>query len=243
MPKTIETVRRPVFKEDVLHSHIAETYFRQKARAKPRKKKQSLHINIDFQRLFITAAIIIASALIVSISATFLHKHYIGILQKNTASLKTINVISRGLVNKPVIKKVEFRGYARKGRSDSIKNAVILINPKKYNWADLAIDFKFPIDISKRNISLSVRGDVGGEKISVVLRDTKNMSYRLSDISLSSNMQEKIVRTKDIVAGLDLTKINHLRIEYGKPGESANNIDSAINVTLYINNLSFVKES
>ena len=242
MPKTIETLRRPVFKEDVLHSHIADTYFHQKTHANRRKKKHARRLNIDFPRLFITAAIVAALSLFAVISITFLHKRYIGILRRNTAALKVINVITHGSLNKTIIRKFEFRGHARRGKSSEIKDSVILNNPKKYNWADLSVDFKFPIDVSQRALILSLRGNIGGEKINVVLRDTKNRSSRLSDISLSSSPKDKAIRTNEFSGDIDLGNINHLRLEYGHAGESVKEIDTPINVTIYVSDISLAKE-
>lgn len=242
MAKTIETLRRPVFKEDVLHSHIAETYFHKNSHAKARKKKHTRRLNIDFPKLFITWAIVAALLLLVFISITFLQKRYIGILQRNTAALKVIDVVAQGSVNKAIIKKFEFRGLARRGKISGIKDSVILSNPKKYNWADLSMDFKFPIDMTERAMKLSLRGNIGGEKISIVLRDTKNRSSRLNDISLSSNLIDKTIRMNEFKGDIDLGNINHLRLEYGHAGESGSLINAPINVTIYVKSVSLAKE-
>jgi len=242
MPKTIETLRRPVFKEDVLHSHIADTYFHKNSHTKTRKKKRARRLNVDFPRLFITWAIVAALSLLVFISITFLHKRYIEILRKDTAALKVIDVVTQGSVNKTIIRKFEFRGHARRGKSSEIRDSVILNNPKKYNWADMSVDFKFPVDVSGRAILLSLRGSIGGEKISIVLRDTKNRSSRLGDISLSSNLKDKVIHMNEFKGDIDLGNINHLRLEYGHAGESVSQMDSPINVTIYVNNISLAKE-
>ncbi|MFH0763871.1 MAG: hypothetical protein V1927_02565 [Candidatus Omnitrophota bacterium] len=242
MAKTIETLKTPVFKEDVLHSHIAETYFHKNSHTKTRKKKSARRLNIDFPRLFITWAIVAALSLLAFISIAFLHNRYIEILRKSTAALKVIDVVTLGSANKAIIKKFEFRGQARRGKNSEIKDSVILNNPKKYNWADLSVDFKFPVDLSERAILLSLRGATGGEKLNVVLRDTKNRSSRLSDISLSSNLKDKMIHMDEFKGDIDLGNINHLRLEYGHAGESGSLMDSPINVTIYVNNITLPKE-
>lgn len=242
MPKTIETLRRPVFKDDVLHSHIAETYFHQKPKAKTRRKKRAHTLNIDLAKTLLVVSISMAIMLLLYISAAYLYRQYIDVLKMKTQSLKVINFINNGSVNKSIISRFEFRGYARKIKNSSIKDSIILNSPKKYNWADLSINFKFPIDVSSRNLLLSLHGNTGGEKIGVVLRDVKNRSIRLNDISLSSNTKDKIVRLASLRGDIDLANVNHLRIEFGYAGESARQIDSPIDVTIYVNSISLTKE-
>lgn len=242
MPKTAETLRSHVFKDDVLHSHIAETYFRQKPKVKARKKKRARAWNIDLTKPLLV--ITISSVVLISlyISAAYVYRQYIDVLKMKTQSLEVINFINNGSINKSIISKFEFRGQARNIKNSSIKDSIILNSPKKYNWADLSINFKFPIDVSARNLLLSLRGNTGGEKIGVVLRDVKNRSIRLNDLSLSSNTRDKIIRLAPLKGDIDLNNINHLRIEFGYAGESVREINSPINVTIYVNSISMAKE-
>lgn len=242
MPKTAETLRRPVFKEDVLHSHIAETYFHQKTRAKPRKKKRTLLTNIDLRKVIIIAVSTTAVLAIILGASIALHNHYITQLKKKVSALQNIKIVDRGMVNKEIIRNFEFRGYAKNITSRNAKDFLILNNPKKYNWAETSVNFKFPIDLSGRDLFLSLRGASGGEKINIVLRDIKNKSVRLDDLSLSSNMNEKLINIGNLKKDIDLTNINHIRIEYGHMGESASLIDSPIPVTIYVANIGLIKK-
>ena len=242
MSKTVDTLRRPVFKDDVLHSHIAETYFRQKPRVKTRKKKRARALNVDLTKTLIVILISLAVLMLLYISAAYVHKQYIDVLKMRTQSLEVINFINNGSINRSIISKFEFRGHARNIKNSSIKDSIILNSPKKYNWADLSINFKFPIDVSSRNLLLSVRGNTGGEKVGVVLRDIKNRSIRLNDLSLSSNTSDKVIRLASLKGDIDLINVNHLRLEFGYAGESVREINSPIDVTIYVNSISLTKE-
>ena len=117
---------------------------------------------------------------------------------------------------------------------------IVLNNPQKYGWAELSIDFKFPIDLSMRKLSLSLRGNVGGEKINVVLRDMEDRSFRVNDLSLSSNWNDKIIDLEKAKGEIDLSKINHLRVECGYAGESIKS--SPVGVVVYVKDIGLLKE-
>lgn len=241
MTKTIETLNRPHLKEDALYAHIADTYFYQKNRPKKGKKKTALPAK-NITKLSITLLSLIISVTLLVAFISFSHNRYTDYVHKKISTLKVIKVVNNGVINKDIIKNFEFRGYAKKGESRISRNAIILSNPQKYNWADLSINFKFPIDLSARNLSMALRGNVGGEKVNIVLRDTNNRSARLNDVSLPSNWNDKIIHPNKMEGGIDLSKVDHLRIECGYVGESAKEKDSPINVMVYIKNIDLTKE-
>ena len=241
MSKTIETLKKPHLREDALYAHIADTYFHQKNRQKARKKKTAPSVK-NIARLSITLLLLIISTALLITFISFSHNRYTYYVKKKISTLKVIKLVNNGAINKEIIKNLEFRGYATKGDSKILRNAIILSNPQKYNWADLSINFKFPIDLSSRILSMSLRGNVGGEKVNIVLRDINNRSARLTDVSVSSNWNDKIIHPNKMEGDIDMTKVNHLRIECGYVGESAKEKDSFINVIVYIKNISLTKE-
>ncbi len=176
------------------------------------------------------------------LSLALLHNYYISTVKEKIAASKIVHIFSSGILNKNIIKNFEFRGYAI-DKSGFSNKMLVLINTKKYNWADASIDFKFPMDLSRRKLSLTIKGKIGGERISLVLLDSNNRSYRLNDIYLASNWNTDTISFDNIKGGIDLSKITQLRFEYGYVGESSKLMDSLIELTVYIKNIELIKEA
>lgn len=243
MSKTVETLKRPSIKADVLDNHIVDTYFYQKTRPKIRKKKTKTYIkNIAKLILPLSVTLLLATCLV--IFAPILKTKYHSFLKNAIVNAKTVKIVDRGAVNKDIVQNYEFRGYARKDISPKVpRDAIALTNPKKYNWADMAINFKFPVNLTNRSISLSMRGNVGGERVNIVIRDINNKSYRINDLYLTSKWSSKVIRLDSVKNNIDLSSIDHLRIECGYMGESSKEMDSPIDITVYIKNINLIKET
>jgi len=240
MSKTLEaTLRKPVLKEDVLNTHIANTYFYQKARPKSRRKKTVLSLK---KLSFICGALasLIAVMVFLSAAASFVYVKYIDLLKEKFAKTKVVKVVDGGNINREFVKKFEFRGNAKNRSSRIQKEFVVVNNTKKYGWAGVAINFRFPLDLSGRNLSLVLRGRMGGEKINVVLRDANHKSVRLGDTYLSSRWHEDALSLTDTKKYIDLTRIDQLRIESGYVGES-NKLDSPVDLKIYVKDLAITK--
>ena len=239
MSKVLEALKRPVLKDDALYRDIADTYFSQKAGTKSQKKKNipPLAGIAKFSTYILALAIIIPLAVHIT---SFYHNRYVDLVKKKIAAANSIKVFYNGAVNKELIKNFEFRGYAKNDGSGIVKKIIVLNNPQKYGWADLSIDFKFPADLLMKKLSLSLRGNVGGEKINIVLRDTYNKSYRVDELYLSSNWSDKIIDLEKARGEIDLSKISHLRIECGYAGESIKS--SPVGVVIYIKDIGLLKE-
>jgi len=237
----IDTVKRPSFKEDALYKHIADTYFYQKNRPKFKKKKDIPPLN-DLARVSMVSLALVVSLAILITMFSFSRRSYTDAVKKRIVGMKVIAILNKGSINRDLINTIQFRGYAKAGKSSIFKGMIILNNPQKYNWADMSIDFRFPIDVSSRDLSLSFRGNTGGEKINIVLRDTNNRSFRMDDISVPYNWSNKTIPLKKRGSNIDLTKVDHLRIETGYVGESASQKDSLINIMIYVKDINLIKE-
>lgn len=242
MPKTLEGTRRTFHKEDVLLEHIASTYFSKKARPKTRPKKRLPTVK-DVTLIFAAAGTITAAVILLLVVASITGTNYNEFLRKKVSALKVIPVIDKGLVNQDIVKRFELSGYARKGSSKIIKDAVILKNPRKYNWADMVLPFRFPVDLSDRTLNFSVRGGKGGEKITILLKDTSNRSIRLKELYLSSEWRDESILLSSSGRFIDISKINSLRVEYGRLGESAAEKDSSFESTIYLRDMNLSKET
>ena len=240
MTRTIESLKTSPFHEDKLYDRIADTYFHQKNRHKSKKRKNSLatrNLHIAFVAVSIAAA-----AIFLAVTAySFIYDQYVNMVKKKVANSTMLAISDGGMVNREILKNLELRGYA-KGHGKFSKENMVLTSPKKYNWADLALNFKFPIDFSNTKLSLSLKGDIGGEKVGLVLRDVNNRALRLSDIYLASDWKTKTISLNGAGSNIDLSRITHFRLEYGQIGESATQMDSPIDVTIYVKDIKIIKE-
>lgn len=242
MHKTIETLKKPSFRGDVLDNHIADTYFYQKTRPKIRKKKTRSYLK-NLIKFIVPASLTSALIIFLIIAAPLAQSKYHSFLKKQILNAKIIKIVNRGIVNKDIIGNYEFRGHAKKDTSGMSRGSIVLDNPKKYNWADLAMNFNFPINLTNRMLALSLRGNIGGERINIVLRDANNKTYRINDLCLSSKWSDKLIRLDNAKGNVDLSSINHMRVECGYVGESAREMDSPIDIMVYIKNINLLKET
>ncbi|MFA5145916.1 MAG: hypothetical protein WC515_00835 [Candidatus Omnitrophota bacterium] len=235
MSKTIESVRRFPAKDDILHDHIANTYFYQKTRKKKAKPlHKSIKINAGAAAFFIAVAFLIAAS-------PSIYNIYLESLKKKIMASDQIKIVDGGRLDKLALKNFSFRGYAR-GKSGFAGTYLLLNNAKKYNWADLSADFKFPLDLSKRVVSVTIRGSTGGEKVTLVLRDSASRSSRANDIYLTPDWKTVAIPVSIFSGQIDTSSVTHMRIEYGHIGESAKEMDIPIEVKIYVKDLSILKE-
>lgn len=235
MSKTIESLRRFPPKENILDDHIANTYFYQKKhKKKARPYATNIKINYAVASAFLFAFCVFAIA-------PNIYRNCLNSLKEKVSNAKVINIVDGGRLDKLSIRRCTFRGYAR-AKSKFSDNYVILNNSRKYNWADVSVDFKFPIDLSHRSLSMSLKGKVGGERVNIVLRDAKNKSSRLRDVYLASDWKTDVLSLGEVRNDIDLSNITHLRIEYGHVGESVKEMDSPIDVTVYVKDFQILKE-
>lgn len=239
MPKTLEGTRRSFPKEDVLLEHIASTYFAKKSRPKTKPKKKTPSLK-DAALVVAAAGIIAAAAGFILIIASITGNNYNEFLSRKIAALEIIPILNEGVINKDVVKHLEFLGHARQLTSKTDKGALGLKNLKKYSWADLLIPLRFPVDLSSRTLNFSVRGAKGGEKISIIFKDSSNKSLRLGEFYLSSNWREESISLGRFKNYADLKNINSIRIEYGRIGESSEK-NLPVESIVYIKNLTLSK--
>ncbi len=244
MPKTLEGTRRSFPKEDVLLEHIASTYFAKKSRPKTKSKKKSPSLK-DAALVTVAVGAIAAAVGFILIVTSITGDNYNEFLRNKISALQVIPLFNNGIVNKDIVKTLELSGYARQVRSkaDSKADKEVLVfrTPRKYNWADIILPFRFPVDLSSRTLGFSARGARGGEKITIVLKDSSNRSLRLKELYLSSGWREESIPLGQLKSYINIASIRSVRIEYGRVGESSSEKDSPIESIIYIKDLTLSK--
>jgi hypothetical protein len=234
MNKGANLLKRHLPKDDIFQNELARTYFSR--RKEPRKIK-----NIHIRRVSARPALI-AAAVVISASALsyLIANEMLPFFRADTRSFRdeikkssVVRIFEGGRLNRRVVKRLEFFGYAKEksGLADSL---MVLKNSKKYEWAGLDMDFKCPIDISDKTLALSAKGERGGEKISLVLKDSGGRSYRAADIYLTPAWTRKTVPLKDIAGTIDVGDISSLRLECGYAGEPPGRKTKDIETSAYI---------
>ena len=236
MTKTIESLKKNASKADILNDHIVSTYFY----AKPHHKKKTKNAVNKLRAAFIASALLIAAVIAIAACLVFYNSYYLDFVKKRVESAAVISIFEGGRLNRDIIKNFEFRGFAR-DKSGISKGIMVFNSSEKYNWADVSMDFRFPIDLSRRDLILSIKGMVGGEKVTLVLRDAGNRSYRLKDLYAASNWKTEHMPLGEAKGDIDLSRITHIRLESGYLGES--NIDSQADMTIYISGIKLMKEA
>jgi len=240
MSKIIETLKINPSKENTLHQQIADTYFYKKPRTYHKKKAK--HQKNRIKSLSVGAISFAGASLVIFLIFSFLNVHYLDYLKKKIDLSPVVAVFDTGKLNKELIKKFEFRGTA-KGKSKIIDKALALYSPKKYKWADMSMDFRFPVDFSDRVISFSVKGKRGGEKVGLVLRDADNRSSALHDIFLTTSWRTETMPLDGVKKDIDLSRISHFRVECSYLGEPPKDIGaSPADVNIYIKDIKFSKK-
>lgn len=234
MDQATQTIKKLPPQKDIFSDHLVDTYFYRPNKQQIKHKKA-------------TPLLVIVPLIIVLIAAFIASAFYLNNLYKrsvsNRLSRATAIVITKGgAIDHYAVQKAEFHGYA-KGKGSFTKDQITLKNANKYTWSDLSLDFKVPLDFSNKYLSMSLRSKVGGEKISLVMRDSYNRSVRLRDIFVTSNWRTETIPLSSIKRDIDLSKITHMRFECDYVGEPAKGAGITSEVTIYIKDLAIKKEA
>lgn len=234
MSRTIEALKKASSKDDILHENIISTYFYQKTH---RKKSRNPIKKVKILFAFLLTAIFLLSA---GVGSVFCYNYYLKYLKEKTDNSPLVAIFEEGHINREIIKGSAFRGSAKEASSVS-RDLIVFSNPEKYNWANFSMDFRFPVDLSKKNLSFSMRGKIGGERMSIVIKDNRNKSRRLGDIYLASGWKTESIPLAEFKNDVNLSKITQMRFECGYLGEAR--MDSPIDVTVYIKDIKIAKEA
>ena len=239
MSNTLQSIKRFPNKEDILNEHIVDTYFYQK---KPAVQPQTPVKNTKILWICIIIACSIVAGLAFFAAIYYLNGHQTTIAKANASASRIIAFTRGGSLNKTIIKNADFNGYA-KGKGTLSNSCIMLKNSGRSTWSNFSMDFQFPLSFSKTAITLSLKSDIGGEKINIVLKDSRNKSSRSRDIFLTSNWRDETISLNTLRNDIDLSSINQMRIECDYVGEPSQGAKRSPDITIYIKNMELIKEA
>ena len=243
MSKNSEASKRVPSKEDILNEHIAKTYFRQKDPPQPLPLPPLPSGKKPKRKPFILSFILIVAIIAISIPVfNITRARYVKHLSEKVSRSPVLNLFDKGRLDRTLVSRVEFSGYAN-GRCKFSDAGLTLNSLKKYNWADASFDFEIPFDLTDRNLSITTKGVMGGEKLSIAVRDRFNRTYKLRDLYLTSNWKTDTISFNTIRKDIDITGITHIRFEYGRVGEAPKLMDSLIDITIFIKSIQITREA
>lgn len=243
MSNTLHALKRFPVKEDILNQHIVDTYFRRKKSPQLASKETVKQTKVKphtskLPFIFVFAFIVLA----IAVAAYYFYGQHMSLTNSRVFTSKVISLTHGGSLNRILVKSAVFNGYA-KGKGTIARKYIILTNSGKYEWSNLTLDLKFPVDFSQKSLSMSVKSDIGGEKINVVLKDSHNRSSRLRDIFLTSNWRDEVMPLESVKSDIDLTSIVQARVECDYVGEPSHGAKKTPDVTIYIKNMDLIKEA
>ena len=138
------------------------------------------------------------------------------IIAQNALSKRSIFFIKDGRLNERLVENISYFGDA--GGSLKEDESFILVNSRGVGWANFSLELKKPIDMTRQCISYSARGDVGDERVIIVLIDSENRTYRIKRSPLKPLGREwQDYSVNPIVAkgAVDLSAISKIKFEFG----------------------------
>ncbi len=225
-------------KEVTFQEELAEVYFSQKSKATTDAK-----LRLPIKRVsalpFFLAGIALIAVLAVLMAGAWLYQRDRGALRQSVKGAELVKVIEEGRLNKSIAATAKDRGIFP-GLAERNRSSFITLGGSAPKGNSLAIDFKFPIDLSGKGISFVARGTRGGEELSVTIRDSYKRSFRFSDIYLESKWLRMNLPLTEISGTIDMTKVEQVRIEYEAAALTAEK-SYGNQREAYVKDVSFVK--
>lgn len=227
MIKTSGALREASYKEKINHTieeELSRIYLNttSKSGKQSKKKKPSFRSKIPW---------IIAAAALIAALAAFLFSSNIDIKIRvaggaafidkespiNTIPEKSVFIVEGGKPNKTLVKRAVFFGDARP-LSYAFDEYVTLSNYNKQGWADYKIELNRPVNLSGLNMRYTAKGDVGGERLVLMLIDADNRVVRIeNDIAtkLDKDWNVYTINFAPLKHLADLTEIVAIKFEFG----------------------------
>lgn len=240
MSKIVDVLNKPRHQhktkiDNPFHEEIAKTYLKTSARRHDKKKPAATSEIMPW----LLAAIALLLALILFITksnfdvkirvlthAPFTAKEIsagdsVDLLQGEMVFLKG------NILNRETVRSAFFFGDARPA-SSAAEGEIVLCNSKGYGWASYRIELKNPVNLNGLSLRYSARGEMGGERLVLIIVDSDNRAYRVEDdlaTRLTKEWQDYALDFKPVNNELDLAGISAIRFEFGS--STAGNSENA----------------
>ena len=245
MTKSSGTLDEMIHKDrswGTIEKELAKTYL--KAPAKSGKKKRP-----SFRSIipWVVAAIALCAALTafilssnidikirVASGAAFIDK-------ENPANImpeKGVFLVKGAEPNKTFIKDALFFGDARQSSNVTFEE-IRLSSGTGQGWADYKIEFKRPVNLSALSIRYTARGEIGGERLILMILDSDNRAFRVeNDVSskLERGWNVYTINLSPVRSAVDLTEVSAIKFEFGNV--TAGNFPKSI---IYLKDIMAVK--
>jgi len=216
---------------------LAEIYFpphKDKEFTEPKKASQQTQSKTKSQINWRQAALILLGLIATLLLAVFListDKVNINITIIKEEKLPEIIYVSPNTI--------EFAGSA-KSESEITDQYLRLVNSRGSGWANMKINFDEPLNLTKHKLFFMAKGQRGGEKFLIALKDSTNKTYQSINImpqGLSNVWQKVTINLKETASAIDLNKVSEITLEIGSL--TANN---SVAATIYIKDLALTKK-
>lgn len=135
-------------------------------------------------------------------------------------NILTFPLIGSGATNDMLIKHMGFYGAAL-GQSKMVKDGMWMVNDGSAGWASVGFDLKEPLDLRDFSLAFFVKGEKGGERLEVILRDAYNDSYmpqaryRIPDGAFGDTWAYVSLPFGGFKGICDITSVVHIGLEFG----------------------------
>ena len=225
LERPVRPEKRPIYPEPRIdssfHNEIAKTYL------KPARDKREVLLTKILWIVTVIAVATVASIFIASSNIDI----KVNMLNGRTPFITTGRVIDwfwglwdkdiyfvkGGTPNRDLTKKVFFVSDARI-YSRMTDDEAILCNAGDQGIATYIVELKKPMDLNGLDLKYSARGELGDERLVMVLVDSDSRAVRVEDDSaarLSKNWQVYIINFKPVKDMVDLSSIAAIRFEFG----------------------------
>jgi len=225
--------------KDPIQEELVRTFFSHPSKNEKKNKKPSKTPWIITALALFCALFIIFNRVSINLEIKPALPTIIGSSLSAGFSKDQILFLKDGNLNNRIVKDIYFSGDAVKFSRET-NDMLILVNSKGIGWANVTIELKEPLNIRRKEISYTARGQSGGEYLTVILIDEENKMYRIPRdffTPLKDKWETYTVSLKEVKSLAGITSIERVKFEFGTITAGNNYSD-----TIFIKDISLKKE-